>query len=550
MPASLLQSDRRLLPTPLNPNRQPWRKGLGIVLLHLGCVFSLPLLVTPAAWSAEKISLYVGPLEFSLAVESLELYASEGKIKPDFATYASRLTEEQLAQLQQILVTRADVTPVAIAQFLYSQQGELILREIGELIQTRTGQSGFYAIRSALILAAADEQGLTPLNVLKKFPTSSIRINSDRAFELIGRVSQTIGDTERAIAAIEKAAIAEAGEINAANFPLDLRQRGTVQFSKQTLTLNDLTRNRTFPADLYLPQQSGRAPLIIISHGLGSNRESYQYLATHLASHGFAVAVPEHPGSNAEQLQALASGLVKNITPPRELIDRPLDIKFLLDELERNYGQQLEWRRVGVIGQSFGAYTALALAGAEINFEQLQSNCDPDDPDFNISFLIQCQALQLPRENYNLRDERVAAAIAINPLSSGIFGAAQLSRIAIPVAIVSGSADAVTPALDEQILPFTALTTPEKYLVLLEQGTHFSTVGVTSQDLPMPEQVLGPDPAIAYAYTNAIALAFFGTYIAGDSQYQPYLSAAYAQILSRHEMPLSLVRALTLEQLQ
>lgn len=535
--------------TPKIPKRKPWRAGLGILVLNLGCVLSVPAFVAPAAWSAEKISLFIGPLEFSLAVESLQLYADKGKIRPDLATYAGRLTEEQLAQLRQILVTRADVTPVAIAQFLYSPQGEVILRELGQLIQTRSGQSGFYAIRSALILAAADEQGLTPLNVLKKFPTSSIRINSDRVFELIGRVSRVIGDTERAIAAIQKEALAEA-TANTAEFPLDLRQAGTVRFSKQTLLLNDLARNRSFPADLYLPQQSGRAPLIVISHGLGSNRESYEYLALHLASHGFAVAVPEHPGSNAEQLEALASGLVRDITPPRELIDRPLDIQFLLDELERNYGQQLDWQRVGVIGQSFGAYTTLALAGAAINFEKLQTGCDPNDPDFNISFLLQCQALKLPRENYNLRDERVAAAIAINPLASGIFGPSQLENIQIPVAIVSGSADAVTPALDEQIIPFTELTAPDKYLVLLDGGTHFSTIGPTSQDVELPEQVIGPDPAIAYDYTKAIALAFFKTYIANDLRYQPYLSAAYAQMLSRNQMPLSLVQSLTPEQLR
>ena len=525
------------------------RRRLGLLLLNLSCTFGLSTLVASPAWTAEQVSFYVGPLEFSLSVDSLEEYARSGRIQPDLAVYTRRLTEEQLAQLRQILETRAEIAPVAIAQFLYSPQGEVILREFGELIQTRSGQSGFYAIRSALILAAADPEGLTPLNVLRKFPTSDIRVNSDRVFELLGRVSQIASDTERAIAAIQRAAIAPTPD-NALKFPLDLRERGTVRFSQQSFTLRDIARDRVFPVDLYLPQQDGVAPLVIISHGLGSTRESFQYLAVHLASHGFAVAVPEHPGSNAAQLEALASGLVGNLTPPRELVDRPLDIQFLLDHLQRRYGQQLDWQRVGVVGQSYGGYTALALAGAEINFERLQANCDPDNPDFNISFLLQCQALELPPAAYNLRDERVAAAIAINPLSSGLFGEEQLSRIDLPIAIVSGSADAVTPALDEQILPFTALATPEKYLLLLVRGTHFSTIGATSQDVELPQQVIGPDPTIAYAYMKAWNLAFFKTYIANNSQYQPYLSAAYAQTLSRREMPLHLVRFLTREQLE
>lgn len=517
-----------------------------MTLLNLGCLLAIPTLPASEAWSAETISVYIGPLQFSLSVESLETYAREGTIRPDFAAYAGQLNEEQLAQLRKALATRADVTPVAVSQFFYSTQGEAILRELGKLIQTRTGQSGFYAIRSALILAAADEEGLTPLNVLKKFPTDSIRINSARAFELIERASRAIQETEDAIASIERQALEETQAIAASILTQDLRQPGGMQYRKQSLLLNDIRRNRIFPADIYLPQRSDRAPLVAISHGLGSDRESYQYLATHLASRGFAVVVPEHPGSNAEQLKDLASGLVQDITPPRELIDRPLDIKFLLDEVERAYGEQLNMQDVGIIGQSFGGYTALALAGAEIDFTQLPQKCDPDNPSLNVSFLIQCQALQLSPQNYNLRDERVRAAIAINPLASTIFGQAGLSKIQIPTAIVAGSADTVTPAVDEQILPFRAIAAADKYFVLLKGGTHFSTIGVGSRDIELPPQVLGPNPAIAYDYIKAIGFAFFATHVAGQSQYRPYLSATYAQLLSQDAIPLTLVQSLKL----
>jgi predicted dienelactone hydrolase len=105
----------------------------------------------------------------------------------------------------------------------------------------------------------------------------------------------------------------------------------------QSMILNDFRRGRTFPVDLYLPT-GGSAPVIVISHGLGSDRLTFKYLATHLASYGFAVAVPEHPGSNAQQVQALINGLANEVTAPAELTDRPLDIKFLLDELGRSFG--------------------------------------------------------------------------------------------------------------------------------------------------------------------------------------------------------------------
>ena len=49
-------------------------------------------------------------------------------------------------------------------------------------IQTESGQNGFYAIRAALILASADPQGLTLLNVMRYYPNNSIRINLSKIF--------------------------------------------------------------------------------------------------------------------------------------------------------------------------------------------------------------------------------------------------------------------------------------------------------------------------------------------------------------------------------
>jgi predicted dienelactone hydrolase len=508
--------------------------------------------------AAEKIYLIYAPLQFSVSVKALETYALEGKIEPEFKQFAKFFKEEQLKQLRQLLVTRADLDVVAVAQFLYSPEGEVIVRKLSEIIQTQAGQGGFYGIRSALILAAADKEGLTPLNVLKKFPTSGIRIYSERGFAILDVVNQLISNTKRAIEAVETQAQLESDRDGETMYPLieDLRRAGNIQFSKQTLTLRDITRNRIFPVDLYLPQQQANlAPLVVISHGLGSDRQTFAYLATHLASHGFAVAVPEHLGSNDKQIESLLNGFADRVTPPQELIDRPLDIKFLLDYLQNSFGKRIDTEKVGVIGQSFGGYTALALAGAKLNFERLKKDClSSNDTSFNISTILQCLALKLPQEEQqkNLRDERVIAAMAINPLTSTIFGKEGLQDIKIPVTIVSGSNDPITPALSEQILPFTWLTTPTKYLMLMEGGTHFSTLDESasaSDSIRVPPELVGADPKIAQEYIKAMGLAFFETCVTESGKYSNYLQASYAKFLSKQLMPLNFVRTLTPSQL-
>jgi predicted dienelactone hydrolase len=533
-----------------------------------------PVMMPHPVQGAERIYIPFGPMEFSLPIASLELYAKEGKIDQQLGAYAGYLDQKQLEQFRQVLTTRVDVTPLAISQFLYSPQGEVILERLGEIIETKARQPGFYAIRAALIKAAAAPDGLTLLNVLREFPTYGIRINSGRGFQVVDQLSNVIRETDRAIAAVERQAIAEASAQIALQPPAplltqaggrfsqlpDLRQPGPVKYSMQSLMLNDVRRNRTLPVDLYLPTPpsppllrggtGGSAPVIVISHGLGSDRMTFAYLATHLASYGFAVAVPEHPGSNAEQVQALINGLASEVTAPAELVDRPSDIKFLLDELGRSFGGQLNLQQVGVLGQSFGGYTALALAGAKISFEQLQKDCDPSNDSLNLSLLLQCRALALPPTQYELQDERVKGAIAINPVGSTIFGQSQISQIKVPLMLVAASDDTVAPALPEQIQPFTWLTTPNKYLVLLKGGTHFSTLVESSGGVPVPPEAIGPGPDVAQNYMKALSLAFFQTYIANNPEYEVYLSASYAQFISQYPLPLSLVQSLTENQLR
>ena len=509
--------------------------------------------VAKKATAAENIILSYGALELSVSVDALETYAQTGKLQGQLASYSGLLSPEQLEQFKIGLTTSADFSHLAIAQFLYSFQGEKILERVSKVVKTQERQPGFYAIRSALILAAADTNngGLTPLNVLKKFPTKVLRVDSRQGIQIIKDLSRVVQTNDKAIAAVESEAALEAQMLAAVTPQVQnptLLQAGKIPYRQENLTMKDRRRDRVFPVDLYVPKLKDKQPLplIVISHGLGSDLTTFAYFAKHLASHGFAVAVPEHPGSSARQIEALLNGLDSNVTPPEELIDRPLDIKFLLDKLARDYSGQIDTDNVGMIGQSFGAYTTLALAGAELNWQTLEQDCLNLNDSWNVSLLLQCLALQLPLEdsNLDLRDRRIKAAVVINPLTSSVFGQANLSQIKIPLMMVSGSSDTITPALSEQILPFTWLTDNAKYLVLLEKGTHFSTLNESAGSIPVPEQAIGPSPKIAQDYMKQLGLAFFNTYIEQESEYAQYLNATYGSIISKEQFPLSLVEFL------
>ncbi|MBE9013136.1 alpha/beta hydrolase [Pseudanabaenaceae cyanobacterium LEGE 13415] len=542
-------------------------KRLRIALSAIAVGGSIAVFSDPAR-SAERVFLSYGILERSISVSALETYARTGALDSDLYVYSQYISPQQLQTLRKALLTRANIDPIAVSQFLYTQQGEILLRRLGQVIQPESRDTGFFAIRGALILAASDPEGLTPLNVLRKFPTRGLRIDLQRSLQIADDFGDLINRTTRATQTIAELARQQNTTLPP-NVP-DLAARGAYGFEKQTLRLVDrsrafvqaLGRERVFPMDVYLPFARRQAlpasiPVVVISHGLGSDRGTFRYLAEHLASHGFAVAVPEHPGSNAKQLQALVAGTVNEVTSPSEFVDRPLDIKFLLDELQRRASSdprysRLNLKQVGVLGQSFGGYTAMALAGAAINFQQLQQSCQPAEIDrtLNLSLLLQCRAAGLPPINYNLSDPRVKAIIAINPIASSVFGQASISQITVPTMIMAGNADTVAPALPEQIEPFTWLQSRDRYLTIIDRGTHFSALQEgDSEGVPVPPEVIGPSPTLARRYVNALSLAFFQTHIANRSNYRPFLSETYARDISQNPLRLDLIRSLTVAQL-
>jgi predicted dienelactone hydrolase len=514
---------------------------------------------TPAI-AADRIYITYGPLEVSVPIQSLALFADEGKIDSNLDGFAQYAKQSQLDQIQIALKARAEIRAVTIAQFLYTAQGELLLERLGRVIQTKARQPGFYAIRAALILAASDPEGLTIVNVLRKFPTYGIRIDIARGLGIAEELTTLINRSNRAIEGVAK--LSEAQAVSEPEIPateiLQPQLPGPYTWKKSSVTLTSPNRDRTFGIDIYLPEGSPRpAPVVVISHGLGSDRISFGYLAQHLASYGFAVAVPEHPGSNAKQLQDLITGKANEVVEPAEFVNRPLDVKDLLDYLTSLstsnpvYRGQFDLQRVGIIGQSFGGYTALALAGAQINFAQLDKDCRLENDTWNISLLLQCRARGLDRSQYNFTDPRIKAAIALNPISSSILGETSLSKIQIPVMVIGGSADTVAPALVEQIQPFTWLTSPNKYLVLMQNGTHFSTIDQSPESIfrPSPD-LIGPEPALARRYLNGLSLAFMESYLNNQSKFRPYVEASYAQSISRDSLGVIILRSLTPPQLQ
>lgn len=542
--------------------RKSW---LLLVLSVLLSVFG----ISNYAQTAERIYASYSAFQRYISLAALEKFALDGEMSENLAVYSHYLKPEQIAEFRRVLTSQIKVHPAAVSQFLYTSQGEFMLRRLAQVIKTESHQtkSGFYGLRSAFILAANEPKGLTLLNILGKYPAANIHIDLPGTLQIAAQLETLMRETNKAVAVVSAKSDTEAAasSVKVNNIPR-LNSRGKFTIKKQTLKFFDVVRSRLLSTDIYLPNIPSSAPAIVISHGIGTDSSNFRYLANHLATQGFAVVVPNHPGSDTKQVKSFKNARASEAALPEEFINRPLDIKFVLDELEKlnktdsRFQKRLNLQQVGVFGQSFGGYTALALAGGKINLEKINKDCNPEalKQTWNMSLLLQCRVRELQgkksleRYRYKLYDERIKAVIAVNPITSSIFGETGLGEIRTPVMMVTSSEDTVAPALYEQILPFSWITQPQKYLVQMESATHFSTIGdgkSRSDTIGLSSKLVGDNPKQAQSYMKVFSLPFFQTHVSGKLEYKPLLTAAYAKTISTKSMNLSLIQNLSTTQI-
>lgn len=183
--------------------------------------------------------------------------------------------------------------------------------------------------------------------------------------------------------------------------PYDPFLRGRYPVGVRTLHALDVTRSRDFPFEIWYPavtQHAGQDldpekqdrytprlngaeqkqmavrdaatrhgvyPLIIFSHHAGGHRRTSTFLCTHLSSHGYVVAALDHSEVIAPELARRndESEEQKSARWQAVIDSRVPDAQFLLDHMLRSSPVpeiELDPTRIGVVGHSFGAWTALA----------------------------------------------------------------------------------------------------------------------------------------------------------------------------------------------
>jgi predicted dienelactone hydrolase len=522
-------------------------KGFGIATLI--AISSLNG-VTTSVQAAQTVVVRRGSSTESIPLADLKTLAETGTASPSLQSYARTLRPEQRNQILSALKANLKISPVAVRSFLDTPAGNTVVSTLTNAT-SRRDRLGELAVKTALVVGANAPQGLSALSFIEAYPNPRINIDLDRALQVAGNFNRAFWQSQAFMAAIAPQLAPQRPQLN---LPFDPTQPGNATVQVLKLNLNDQERRREIPVDVYWSTQaSPDQPVIVFSHGLGSVRTDLRYLAEHLASHGYVVAAPEHPGSNETHIRQ-ALKLKAPLLEAQEFLNRPKDISFVLDELNRlnqtpgPLQGKLAADKVMVVGYSIGAATALSIAGAELQLSELKQRCPGDVLAFSLGENAQCFAKELPEDRYQLRDPRVKAAIAFSPTTSLLFGETGLTKVAVPMLITASSADKTTPVLSEQVIAFDKLPSP-KWLVGFVGGTHLSVKdpSTTMDQANQPDtlysggEIVGEQAVDVRNYVKAITLAMAAQLTDEAAQSAIFLTPEYAQLASTQAFPIRLV---------
>ena len=276
-------------------------------------------------------------------------------------------------------------------------------------------------------------------------------------------------------------------------------------------------------------------PLVIFSHGSGGSRVLSLFLTEHLASQGFVVMAADHPGNGAQETVLGQQDFATNYALRPDDILRQID--YAADVLNVDEGflaGKIDMERVGVIGHSFGGWTALAASGGRLDFTQLDDYCDQVSEDNNVCFVAplkdEIAAIRgldtTPQGPWNATtDTRIKAVIALAPWNAPLLN---VNAVAIPSMIIVGSEDTTTPAERDADVFYAQLPAPRS-LVTLELGGHYLFVDECPDVLlRFGAQDVCTDPVWdmtrAHDIIRHMTTAFMRQYLMNDDEAASYLA--------------------------
>jgi predicted dienelactone hydrolase len=258
-------------------------------------------------------------------------------------------------------------------------------------------------------------------------------------------------------------------------YPATETQNGkTVVYDEVMGTANDSLRPLipfTFEGRAYRDAKplasDGKFPLIVVSHGYVGSRFLMTYLTENLASKGYIVAAIDHTDSTFKDANAFQS----------TLLNRPKDIRFVIDEMEKLGSDQsidmlkglVDADHTAIVGYSMGGYGVLNVGGA--GYSDVLSGFFAGMTGGSTAISVN---LASNPEYQKLSDDRIKAIVAFAPwgMERGVWNTEGLKGLKTPTFFVAGNQDDISGYEKGIKAIYEGAVNADRYLLTYENARH------------------------------------------------------------------------------
>nr|WP_254217309.1 alpha/beta hydrolase [Synechococcus sp. CCY 9618] len=465
-------------------------------------LIAAPAAVRPVA-AAEVLELRFDGLEIPVSLDQLDGWSrSTGERQGaggDLAVWLNLLEPGSRRDLKILLRAPLLRDTGFGQQLLDSWAGSQMMARLGDLLTTPDGQSTTAVLQTTLQRMLEGRQDVSTIGLLRALPVPRLSLRLDGLYDLALQWRQQLDLQRRALRGLQALPLPERRTL-----PLAFGDRTSLLPLRQTLAVAH--RRELLPLEIWraLPPRTlpgspaPRRPWLLVMPGLGGDANQFGWLASELAERGWPVVVVQHPGSDGPALKAALEG--QQAPPGAEtLAVRLADVEAVL-AAQRRGALPVRGEGVVLVGHSMGGLSALLAAGL-VPEPGLAKRCRralDRLPIANPSRLVQCQLPSTGLPELSAPPPDLRGLVLLNGFGSLLWPERGLAPLPVPVLMVGGSLDLVTPPLEEQLRLFLPGGNPGSRLVLVEGGSHFSPVRLLPTDevlFRLDEDLVGVDPA-------------------------------------------------------
>jgi predicted dienelactone hydrolase len=480
---------------------------------------ALPLAPPQPVRAAELLELRIDSLQIPIHLDQLAAWSrqrdGEAPLEGDLGPWLGLLDARSRADLQRILRAPLLRDQSFGRQLLDTWAGGQLLEELGNLLTTSDGGSTTTLLQITLRRLLEQRREVTLLDLLEALPPQTLNLRLDALVSLGQRWRFQLKRQQLAMVRLGSLPLppiqppASAGENAGA-------ATGRPAPPPLRLQLAVPGRREGLPLEIWAASVERRPnqPWVLMMPGLGGNADQLGWLARALAQRGWPVVVVQHPGSDGLALRAALNG--QQPPPGAETLGiRLADVEAVV-AAQRLGKLPVNGAGLVLAGHSLGGLTALLAAGIAPQ-PGLEGRCRTALerlPIHNPSRLIQCQLPEraLPPPSRPPADLR--ALVLFNGFGSLLWPEPSLRALPVPLLMVGGSLDLVTPPLDEQLALFLAVRDPRSRLVVVQGASHFSPLRMTQRDealLRLGRELVGADPLRVQGVLLDVTSAFLSS---------------------------------------